>query len=239
MHTHWRWKPWALGIGAAAALLATIGLRDPNQVQVSTTRVTAVGFALVNMSETVATVPPQLEIDFQETALTAQAAASLVQQAMAKVTTRLKTAGVQASAITPQGPPSLNNQDGSWQVSSSLQVNFSSLAQLEAVADKTEVTDNPVVQNIYINNRSSTMKATPAALAAGYARAVRHAEETATMIAAADHRKLGTAVSMEEGAGTVSCASLGCSAGATEINPPQPGANQEVIAVTVIYRTVP
>lgn len=231
---------WVVGVGAAVAVLATVGLRAPTLKAADlSARLTTVGFALVNMTANSASTPLQLQINFQETTETIKASMSLVQQAMAKVTTRIEKAGVKANAITQQGQPSLNNQDGSWQVSTTLQVNFRSMTQLATVADKTEVTDNPAVQNIFVNSPSSTMKATAAAVAAGYASAVQNSARTAAFIASADHRKLGTVVSIEEGAGDLPSQSLGYSSASLGINPPQPGANQEVLAVTVTYRTLP
>lgn len=231
---------WVVGVGAAVAVLATVGLRAPTlKAADSSAALTTVGFALVNMTTMSASTPLQLQINFQETTETIQAAMSLVQQAMTKVTARLEKAGIKANAISQQGPPSLNNQDGSWQVSTTLQVNFQSMTQLATVADKTQVTDNPAVQNIFINSPLATMKATAAAVAAGYARAVQNAARTAAFIAKADHRKLGSVVSIEEGAGDLPSQSLGYNSAALGINPPQPGANQEVLAVTVTYRTLP
>ena len=234
---------WMLGLslGAAVATAAALGLREPvQQTAVLPSTLTVVGFAVVNMTEATAFPPPQLQLNFQEAEPTIQGAMNSLHKAMAAVTARLKKAGVKADAISTQGPPNVNDQNGDWQVDATIQVNFSSFAHLEKVTDETGVANDAAIQNVWINNSVSNVKATPAALAQGYARAVHNAETTAAAIANADGRQLGAQLSVYQGAGSTQCGAMACGAGASlGINPPQLSANQELVAVTATFATKP
>jgi uncharacterized protein YggE len=114
------------------------------------------------------------------------------------------------------------------------------MAQLEKVVDETHLSADSAIQNVWIDAPSVTMKPTPAALAAAYARAVNNAKKTAATLAAADHRQLGAQLAISEGAGGTQCGGMQCGAGASlGINPPPVGNDQQLVAVTLTYATRP
>lgn len=231
---------WMVGLSVAAvmALTAVVGLREPAQATETSPTLSVVGFSVVNLTQSTETSPPQLQLSFQETETQVRDVIRVLNQAMARVTARLKAVGVPASAISTQGPPNLNNLDGEWQADSTLQITFATMAQLEKVVDETHLSANSAIQNVWISTPSVTMKPTPAALAAAYARAVSNAKKTAATIAASDHRQLGAQLAMSEGAGGTQCGAMECGAGASlGINPPPVGNDQQMVAVTLTYAT--
>lgn len=231
----------SLSIAAAACITTLMGLREPARLTAgSTPTLTVAGFAVVNLTQPTETTPPQLELNFQETAAKVQSTTAMLNTAMASVRARLQKAGVRANAISTQGPPNLNNQNGSWQADSTVQVTFRSIAQLEKVVDETNVSTDTAIQNVWINTPSVTMRPTQQALAAAYVKAVGNAEKTAMRMAAADHRQLGAQLALTEGAGGTQCGAMACGSGTSlGITPPAVGNNQELVAVSLTYATTP
>lgn len=223
---------------------------------------TVIGFALANLPPSAAAATPQLELSLRTSAIHATSALQALQADVARLESALRAAGVPRSEIAPQGPPGLNYVSSASQVQCdktyrlknisgtclgpgfqayvALQVSFGSLSRLAAVVSRPDVTAAAGVQNFFINQAGSGFGApSGAALTAAYRRALGDAQQTARLMARADHLVLGAAVSVTQGALLgMPCGGMGCSPTPIQgINAPQPGPNQELIAVTVAYRT--
>lgn len=232
------------------------------QPRASGPTLTVIGFGLVNLRSSGAASSPQLVLNLQTVAPTATAALAALTRDIAGIEKALKAVGVSSAEISIQGPPGLNYVSSvsqascekayklkgipgkctapGFQTNESVQVTIGTLTRLAAVLTKSGVAKAPGVQNFYINQSGQNPgAATPAALTSGYAQAFRDARTTATLLARADQLSLGSLVSVTEGALlSTPCGGMGCSPTPVEgVNPPQPGPNQELVAVTVTYRT--
>ena len=249
------------------ASAATLFLAGPGAVAAAPTAnptLTVVGFGLANLTPSKATAPPELELNFLVAGATASQAVAELAADVALAEKALEKAGVPKAAFAPQGPPGLNfiapvNQQSceklaklkgvppncpspGYQANEQIQVTFPNLTALATAITKADLAKAKGLANTWINSGGPLPATpTPSALAQAYRQAFQDADRTAQIIAAAQHRALGPILSVTEGAIlNFPCGGMGCGPIPVQgINPPTPGPNQELVAVTVTYATSP
>lgn len=245
----------ALSVGAPAGHAQSSAQTGPT--------LTVIGFGLANVAPA-KSAAPQMEMELQASGATASGAVSSLAHDVAAVEQLLEKAGVQAADISVQAQPGLNYVDtasqancqkihqlkgipgscppSGFQANEGLQVDFPSLTNLADALTASGVDQAAGVQNFYINQgNQAPSQPSSVALQAAYAQALQNASDTASLLAHADHLTLGPAVSLTQGAQTSTpCGGMGCGPAPLEgISPPQPGPNQQLVAVTVSYSTTP
>lgn len=223
---------------------------------------TVVGFSLANLTLPAAPSVPQLELSLQAAASSPVVALRTLDTDVSALRKALVAAGVSASAISPQGPATLDYVTGAskstcekvrrlknisspclgpgFRAYESLQVTFPTLTRLATAIAHADVARAKGLQNFYISQGGSGPgQPSQATLRTAYAYALRNARETAQLLASAGGLTLGAAISIRQGAMVSSaCSGMGCGPiPIPGLNAPAAGPNQQVIAVTVTYGT--
>jgi uncharacterized protein YggE len=234
--SRWRWT----AIAALAGLAAAGGGVAQSATGPGPT-LTVVGYGVVNTTMVETATPPELQVNLQESGTNPTLVLRAIYQDIAQVKAQLEKAGASASAVSVQNPPNLNaQQGGTFSANVGVTVAFPTLARLAHVLTASNIANDSAVQNVWINQASTTPVASPAAVASGYAAALNNAAASAAAIAAADHLHLGAQVSVSEGTLSPSCNAMGgCGPAPMDVIMPTVGPNQELVAVTVTYDTNP
>jgi uncharacterized protein YggE len=239
-------KGWLLAGTAfmVGTLIPVLGLAQPaNAAGGPGPTLTVVGYGLVNMTPVPSnSAPQQLQITLQASGANAPATLTALRRDASTVTRQLiHKARINARAITTLGPPNININDNGveYQANETIEATFSSLTQLANALQASDVANDPGVQNVFANPlNASNLVASASALTAGYEAAFANAQQTAEVMAQADHLQLGQAVSVSESsASNGGCNAMGNCNPTAVGNPPLVGNNQELVMVTVTYDT--